>query len=97
MSFFFYLQIYPISSTGFEECGAILSISALVIKDSQKALFFAMCGRERDREIPKQETGGEANEEGGLNDMFVWLKKGRENQAVGKKADGFGFLVCGRN
>lgn len=56
-----------------------------------------MCGRERDREIPKQETGGEANEEGGLNDMFVWLKKGRENQAVGKKADGFGFLVCGRN
>lgn len=71
-------------------CVAILSISALVIKDSQKALFCYAWEREIETQSKATSEGGGA----GLNDMFVWLKRERGGKKIkrGKKADDFGFL-----
>lgn len=58
-----------------------MSISALVIKDSQKALFCYAWEREIGTQSKATSGGGGA----GLNDMFVWLKKRERRREEGEK------------
>lgn len=56
---------------------------ALVIKDSQKALFCYAWEREIETQSKATSEGGGA----GLNDMFVWLKRERGGKKKIKRED----------